>query len=132
MFTSVFEKSSSQNRGQVLVTILFFMIIAITVTSGTVMIMLSNSLSASKFDQGNSAYYVAESGIENALVRLLRDPMYTGETLPVDSGNAIISISGTNPKTIISIGRIGNFSRTIEVTADYTNNILTVQSWKEI
>ena len=132
MTTSIFKKSSYQNQGQALVTLLFFMIIAITVTSGAVMIMLSNSLSASKFDQGNSTYYVAESGIENALIRLLRDPNYTGETLPVDSGNAIISISGTNSKTIISIGKIGNFSRTIQVTADYTNNILTIQSWKEI
>lgn len=119
-------------RGQAIVTLLFFMIVAITITSGAIIIILTNSLSATKFDQGNETYYIAESGAENALIRLLRDPNYTGETLAIDSGNATISISGTNPKIITSIGKIDNFSRTIQITADYTNNILTVQSWKEI
>ncbi|MBI3380276.1 hypothetical protein HY029_05990 [Candidatus Gottesmanbacteria bacterium] len=132
MGINILKRSSISNHGQALVTLLFFMIIAITVTSGAVVIILSNSVSASKFDQGNSAYYIAESGVENALIRLLRNPNYTGETLPIDTGNATIQISGSNPITITSVGTLNNLSRTIQVTVDYTNNILTVQSWKEI
>lgn len=132
MDMNILRRSFVSNNGQALVTLLFFMIIAITVTSGAVVIILSNSLSASKFDQGNSAYYIAESGIENALIRLLRNPNYSGETLPIDTGNAIIQISGSNPITITSVGTLNNLSRTIQATVDYTNNILTVQSWKEI
>ena len=121
-----------KNQGQALVTLLFFMIFALTITSGAVVVVLSNSLSASKFDLGNTTYYIAESGIENALIRLLRDTNYSGETLAIDTGNATIQVSGTNPKTITSVGTIGNFSRTIQAIADYTDNILTVLSWKEI
>lgn len=121
-----------KNQGQALVTLLFFMIFAITITSAAVVVVISNSLAASKFDQGNVTFYIAESGIENALMRLLRDPNYSGETLTIEGGNAIIQVSGTNPKTITSQGTIGNFSRTIQVRVDYTNNILSVQSWKEI
>lgn len=124
--------NTAQSRGQALVTLLFFMIIAITITSGAVIIILTNSLAATKFDQGNVSYYIAESGAENALIRLLRDPNFSGETLNIDTGTAIISVTGTNPKIITSEGRIGDFSRKIEITADYTNNILTILNWREI
>ncbi|MBI2611956.1 hypothetical protein HYW54_04415 [Candidatus Gottesmanbacteria bacterium] len=122
----------NKTNGQILVTLLFFVVIAIIITSGAVVVILTNSLSASKFAQGNVAYYIAESGIENALLRLLRNPSYNGETLAIEDATALITVSGDNPKTITSVGSIGNFSRTIEVIADYTDNILTVTSWKEI
>lgn len=119
-------------NGQAIVTLLFFMILAITITSGAVIIILTNSLAASKFDQGNVTYYIAESGAENALIRLLRDPNYTGETMTIDTGTAIINVSGQNPKIITSEGKIGDFSRKIEVVADYADNILSVLSWRQI
>ena len=121
-----------KESGQALVTLLFFMIFAITTTASAVTVIIVNSLAASKFDQGNYTYNVAESGAENALLKLLRDPNYPGETMTIDSATAIIQVSGTNPKIITSQGKIDSFSRTIQVTADYTNNILTIQSWKEI
>lgn len=118
--------------GQAIVTLLFFMILAITITSGAVVIILTNSLAATQLHQGNVTYYIAESGAENALIRLLRDPNYTGETMTVDDGTVIIQVTGTNPKIITSEGKMGNFSRKIQVTADYTDNILSILSWKQL
>ena len=125
--------------GQALVTLLIFMIVGITVTSAAVVIILTNSVAASKVEQGTTAYYVAESGAENGLLRLLRNPTYCGETLPIDSGTATIEVSdggggcsGTNPITVTSTGKIGNFSRKVQVIATFVDNILTVDSWKEV
>jgi len=125
--------------GQTLVTLLVFTIVAITITSAAVVIILTNSIGTSKFEQGTNAYYVAESGAENGLLRLLRDPTYCGETLPVDSGTATIGVidggggcNGTSPITITSTGNMGNFSRKVRVIATFVNNILTVTSWKEV
>lgn len=118
-------------KGQALITLLFFMIIAITITSAAVIISIVNSLSTSYFDQANSAYYVAEAGAENAIIRLLRDPSYTGETLNVDTGSAVITVSGTSPYVITSVGKIYNSLRKIEVDATIVNGVLTVTSWKE-
>lgn len=124
-------------KGQSLVTLLFFMVISITITSAAVIVVLVNSVSASKLEQGVNAYYVAESGTENALLQLLRNPSYAGETLTVGSGNATITVSGggVNPYTILSVGKIGNFARTIQVVATYnigTATPLSITSWKEI
>ena len=123
-------KHKIQN-GQALVTLLFFMIVSITITTAAVMIVVTNSIGASKIQQGEIGFSVAESGMENALIRLLRNPSYSGETLDVGNGEAIITVSGTSPIIITSEGFEGNFKRTIEVQAQYVNSILTVTSWKE-
>ena len=60
-------------RGQALVTLLFFVIISTIITSAAIVIILVNSTSVAKAQAGISAYYAAESGIENAFLRLLRD-----------------------------------------------------------
>lgn len=119
--------------GQTLVMLLFFMVIAITITSAAVVMVITNSLSATKLQQGQIVYAVAESGAENALMRLLRNPSYTGETLPVGSGNAVVTVTNSGSTyTILSQGTVGNFLKKIQVTAAYTNNILTVNSWGEV
>lgn len=119
-------------RGQALVTLLFFMIIATTITTAAVAVVLVNSLSATGEQQGTIALTVAESGAENALLRLLRDPNYSGETAPIGEGTAAITITGTNPLVITSVGTVGNFVRKVQVQAVYTNSVLSVSSWQEV
>jgi len=120
-------------RGQALVTLLFFMIIAITITSAAVVVLLTNSLSAQKLEQGTASYYTAESGAENALLRLLRDPDYTGETLTIDGTTVVATVSNSGDDyTVTSDSTSGNFKRTVQVEASFINNILTITSWKEI
>lgn len=125
-------KNLKLESGQTLITLLFFMIIALTITSATVTILLINIKSTTKLEQGTLTYYIAESGIENAILRLLRDPNYTGETLPVGLGTATVTVTGADPKTIRSTGTLDNFSRIVEAQVGYTNNILTITSWKEV
>ena len=123
---------SRYNRGQTLVTLLIFMVIAITVTSAAVVLTITDSQNANRFQEGLIAFQVAESGAENAMIRFLRDPNYAGETLAVGSGTATITVTGTNPKIITSAGVNGNYLRKIQVTLDNTNNILSITSWQEI
>ncbi len=121
-----------KEKGQTLVTLLFFMVIAITVTTAAIMVIYINTQLQTKIQQSQSAYYVAESGMENALIRLLRDTSYTGETMTAGDGVVVIQISGTGPYTITATGTVGNFKRQIQVVATYTNDILSIQSWKEV
>lgn len=124
---------NKMQRGQALVTLLFFAIIGITVTSASVAMVLTNSLGGTKLQQGSIAYQIAESGIENAKLRLLRDPAYSGETLPVGNGTAVIQVTSSGGNyTITSTGTIGNFVRQIRVLATYNNNLLTVTSQSEV
>src|SRR4051794_27624872 len=82
-------------NGQALITLLFFAIIALTVTSASTIMVLANSLSGTKFQQGSVAYEIAQSGVENAILRLLRDPTYTGETMSVGSGTVVIQATSS-------------------------------------
>jgi FlaG/FlaF family flagellin (archaellin) len=126
-------KNVKCQSGQALVTLLVFTIVAITITSAAVIILFTNSLGTSKLEQGTNTYYSAESGAENALLRLLRDPNYTGETLAVDNASVVISVANAgNTYTITSDATLGNFLRSVEVTASFVNNILTVDTWKEV
>ncbi len=123
-------------KGQALVTLIFFMVFATTVTSAAVLVIIVNSLSGSRFQEGAIAYQVAQSGADNALIRILRDPSYVGETLTVGSGSATIQATGSgtvvNPYIITSTGQIGNFKKKVQVTATYVNEQLSVLSQKEV
>ncbi len=119
-------------KGQTLVLLLIFMVITVTITAASVAMIVVNAKAGDKLQQGSNAYSIAESGAETAMIKLLRNPNYAGETLPVGNGQAVVTISGTNPKTIISKGSINNFTRKVQIIADYTNSVLTVTSWKEI
>lgn len=108
------------------------MIIAIVVTTASIALVVNSSKGTDKVYQGANSLDIAESGAETAMIKLLRDPNYSGETLSVGSGQAVITITGTNPKTIVSKGTLNNFTRTIQVIVDTSNNTLTATSWKEI
>lgn len=118
--------------GQALITLLIFVVVALTVTTTATILIISSGRNTTRLEMGLTALNIAESGAENAILRLLRDPDYTGEPdLTIGEGTAAITITGTNPKTITSEGRIGNFVRRVEVVVSYSS-ILNITSWKEI
>lgn len=117
------------DNGLALVTLLFFTIIGITIITAEAIVLYTNILSASTAEQGADAYYVAESGIEEGLLRIIRDPSYSGGTLSVGSGNVTIEINGG---IIIATGTYNNAVRKIQVTTINNNGVITIDSWKEI
>jgi len=119
--------------GVALVLLLVFMAIAITVTSAAVLLTISFSQSSTRQDISHAALSVAESGMENALMRLLRNPAYSGETLTVDDGVATINVSsGGGTYTVTSTGQVGDYSRTVRVLVQDSGGIMNLTSWLEI
>lgn len=127
-------KKQKIKTGQALVTMLFVMSISIVITTAAVTMVMSNSIATSQLARGTSTFYAAEGGAENALIRLLRNPDYTGENdLPIGNGSADIAVTGTNPKTITSVGTENGFTRTVQVVVSYdTMNRQSITSWKEV
>ena len=113
-------------------TLLFFVIISLTITSAAIIIVIINSVSVGKLAQGTVSYYAAESGIENALLRVLREPAYAGETLTIDSVTVVITVTGANPKLITAVAQNGKFKRTVQAQMNYSNGYYTFTNWKEI
>ena len=125
-------------RGDTMITLLVFIVVAVTITTSATMIIVNNSLNASKLEQGEMALHIAESGAENALLRLIRDPSYTGaaDTLQFTDGTATTVVtSGATTKTVVSTGKVGNFTRKIQVNVGYNNSngiIAITPPWQEI
>ena len=127
----------SNSPGQALVLLLVFIAIATTIIGGAVAITIINSQSTSKFALGEEALAVAESGADNAVLKLLRFPTYNGSNFPqeiltVGDGTTTINVSGSPNITISSSGQVSNIIRKIEVVGTYQNNRLTVTSWKQV
>jgi len=125
---------SAMQKGQTLIMLLIFIIIAVTITSAATVVILLGTKSTGELEMGTVTYAVAESGAENAILRLLRNPAYAGETITVGAGTATITLNppGSDPRVITSVGSFGNFKRTIQVSTTYISNTFTISSWKEI
>lgn len=119
-------------KGQALVTLLFFMLIGIAVTSSAIAVLITNAMGTSYSDQGVESYYVAESGIEDAILKLIRNPSYTssGYSIPVGDGTATVTISNGYAT---SSGSLANTIRKIQIKTVYNNDgTLIITSRKEI
>ncbi len=119
-------------KGQALVTLLFFVVIATTIASAAVVVTVVNTQSTSTLEQSNQAYTLAEAGAENALLRLLRDQNYSGETFVLSGINVNVVATGSAQKTITSQALVGSYLRKVQVIGSFTNYDFTLQSWKEI
>ena len=119
-------------QGMALVVVLILGAIGILII--TLGISLSSLITQAnlRYTRGIQALHLAESGAENALMRLIRNPNYSGETLTLTDGTATIVVSGTSPKVITVNGTSGSVTRTIVVEVADQNGVLTVQSWKEL
>lgn len=125
------RKSRIYQSGQALAALVIFSAVGMVVLTATVAAAITSTQQVSSFDRSHEALYIAESGAENALYRILRDPSYTGETLTVGEGTAQITVSGSGPITITATGTVAGFQRTVVVTAGYTNYVLSVTEWQE-
>src|SRR3989344_2461142 len=117
-----------QRRGQTLVILLVFFAVAVIVTTAAVAVVISNTQSSSTQELGLLAYQIAESGAEDALIRLIRNPNFTssGYTLTVGEGEATITVTGTNPKIVTSIVAQGTYQRQVQIAADNSSGLITV------
>ena len=118
-------------KGQSLVLLLFFVLMAMTFAVTAILMLVVNSGSITAFESGIEVRQLADSGTENALLSLIRDPFYTGESYVVEDTNITITVAGSGTKTIIVRASRGEVQRTVEVLANYTDNVLRVASWKE-
>ena len=125
-------KNTKYQKGQTLVLLLVFIMVAIAITTAATFIIATNSKSATNITLGIATRQMAEAGIEKALIEIIRNPTYKGEIFNLDSGTVTASVSGTTNLTIISTAVNGDYTKKVEVKATYSDNVLTPVSWKDI
>ena len=120
------------NKGQALITLLVFTVIALITTASALTVTLINAQTTQKYASAEETLTIAQSGAGNAILRLLRNPSYTGETLTVGNGTVTITVTGTTTKTIVAEGVSDNFRRKVQVVGTFANTVFSVTSWSEI
>lgn len=114
--------SPSSQRGSSLVSVLILMLVAVTVLVAMASVTAAALLSLSGWRQSTDAIFAAESGADDFLYRVLRNPSVTpvGGTEMASYPNASSYIfltpgAGNAPNTLITKGIAGNYIRIIKV-----------------
>jgi len=118
--------------GIVLISLLVFMTMAIIVAVASVSLIINKRQSSQQIAGSTQALNLAESGIENAMLKLIRNPNYAGEILQLPEGDVIIHVSGSDPYNISAEATVGNFIKTVEAETAFINGTLEVISYGEI
>lgn len=124
--------AQTTQSGYMLTALLVFLVVIIVITTTSVMVSVSSLRSETYFDAGSEALAAADSGAENAILRLLRDPTYSGETLPVGNSQVVITVVGSAPQIVTAVADSGSFERTVQVQLQRVDGMLQVISWKEL
>lgn len=110
-------KNNQKGFAVFLITILIFAVMLGIGVSITILTLGEHNISRNII-KSSQAYYIAEAGIEDALLRLVKGMnLVSTSTLNVDGGSATVAISDIvgGSRTIISEGNMENRVRKIEV-----------------
>jgi len=120
--------------GQAMVLVILVGVMLTSVVTLSVTLVTEAALASSRVQGGRRALVVAESGAEEGLLRLLRNPSLeaTGMSLTVGGQEAIVDVTGTGSKTITSTATVGEYLRRVEVQASFVGGQLTITSWREL
>ena len=110
---------------------MFVMIIAITLAGAAIIVMAVNALSATTGQKGMTTSRLAEGLAEDVMIRLVRDPTWSGGSFSLEGSEATVAVVDGDEKTISVAVDESGIKRKFEVVAETSNNQLVVVSWKE-
>jgi hypothetical protein len=108
-----------KNKGSaMLISVIYFMFISLAAVSGIASPLLKTYKDANVNLNSKKAYFLAESGVEDAVYRL-KNSMQIGteENLSLDGNTVTTNISSpsANEKSIVSLGDVSNYNRSLGV-----------------
>jgi Tfp pilus assembly protein PilV len=129
-------KKYQQKQGLALITVLIFGAVALIVIVFGITLMVIQTNTARQFSSGQKALILAESGMENALLRLLRDPNYSGEILTLGNGTATIEVVSNGSDRTVTVtadsSSVLDAKRTIQAIITEENGRIVINSWQEL
>ena len=130
------QKLKVNQRGVALlpmILVLFGLVMVVGVAIAGISVS-ENTISSTK-DASDEALAIAESGIQDALMKLARDKDFTsaGYNLSVSGGTATIIVPSGSSKDITSTGALNNKTRKIQLTVNAdANGKITQSGWTEV
>lgn len=125
------KKRQSAN-GFSLIAVLVVCMFSIFVITTAVALILSASQSVTDKVASESAVSLAESAAEDAILKLLRNPQYTGGMFALAGGQAVVSITNQPDSPVVAvIATNAGIRRELTIHLQRIDGSLEIQSWKE-
>lgn len=123
-----------KDSGQILTSVLVFMAFGLSVIALSATLTIINIQNTGKLSRSEQASVYAEAGAEEAILRLIRDPGYSGGTLALSSDATIAIQIATNDtsRTVTSTATYSGFTKKIQAVVSLANSKATLISWKQI
>lgn len=128
------NKRGIWKKGQAMVLVIVVSVVLLVVAGAAAAMVVANILALSREEQGILAYSLAESAVEEGILRSLRDPglEIVSEEIIMEGGVAELRIVGSDPKVITATGTKSLQQKTIEVVLRFDEGQLVIDSWNEI
>ena len=128
------QKLSEKDSGQILTSVLVFMAFGLSVIALSVALTVINMQNTAKYSQSEQATNYAEAGVEEAILRLIRDSTYSGGNLllATDASITIQVTANGDDRAITSTAIYNGFTKKVLAQVSLANSTATLVSWKQI
>ncbi len=109
-----------------ILTVLFFLIVGFTILSGASFMALKDINSMQNLSSGRVSYYVAESGIEDAVYRIKNNLTFANNTINLDGKTGSVTITtdyATGRGVILSLASTSNYFKRAQTDITLATNV---------
>lgn len=121
----------AKQPGNILVVVLVLMVVGITIVSMSLALVITTSQSMGGAMESDRMRAAVEGGIENAILKLLRNPSYAGESMVIDGVAVVVTVTQGAQTTIIATATSGEYKQRYRVLLERISGVLTVVSWQQ-
>jgi len=119
-------------KGQALIPLLIIIVIILGLGTTAIELAIGRMIiSRFSFDEIKS-FYTVETAMENAFLKILRNPAYLGEDLQINDASCTIEVSVTLPKVVNATCDNGRQVRKMEAEASFVDGVMVVENIREI
>ena len=122
----------AKQPGNILVVVLVLMVVGITIASMSLALVISTTQSLGGAMESDRIRVAAEGGVENAILNVLRNPSYSGESLVIDGLTVVTTVTQGANTTVIATVTSGTHRQRYQVVLQRVSGVLTVTSWQQI
>jgi len=126
-------KKIKKQSGQAMLVVVGLLSVGLLMASTNIMIGIIQHDQALALSHSDQSRALVEGGVEEAVLRLLRDNSYSGGNLVIDGKNVTIKVTGdeTNKTITSSVNYFGK-NKLVQVEVVNISGIIEIDSWQDI
>lgn len=126
------DQHSQQLPGNILIVVLLIMMVAIMITGLVVTQLVISTQSIGATRESERVRAAAESGVENAILILMRNPAYSGGSYVFDGITVQVNLDNQAVVTLQVVGSLGLQRHAYQVVLERQSGKLVVTQWREV